>query len=102
AVPRPAAGALRLSLRRLRAPGTSGRMVGARRGRGDRHMTGHRAETDSARTRRAQRDAADPRASVWVSANAGTGKTHVLVQRVLRLLLAGTKPHRILCLTSTT
>ena len=64
-------------------------------------MSGHRAEADIARTRRAQRDAADPRASVWVSANAGTGKTHVLTQRVLRLLLAGTKPERILCLTYT-
>ena len=40
-------------------------------------------------------------ASVWVSANAGTGKTHVLTKRVLRLLLAGTKPERILCLTYT-
>ena len=64
-------------------------------------MSGHSAETDIARTRRAQLDAADPRASVWVSANAGTGKTHVLTQRVLRLLLAGTKPERILCLTYT-
>ena len=64
-------------------------------------MSGQSAETDIARTRRAQLDAADPRASVWVSANAGTGKTHVLTQRVLRLLLAGTKPERILCLTYT-
>ena len=40
-------------------------------------------------------------ASVWVSANAGTGKTSVLVRRVLRLLLAGTPPERILCLTYT-
>jgi len=58
-------------------------------------------ESDFERTKRAQRDAADPRASVWVSANAGTGKTHVLTQRVLRLMLAGTKPERILCLTYT-
>ncbi|MFA6139315.1 MAG: UvrD-helicase domain-containing protein, partial [Hyphomicrobium sp.] len=64
-------------------------------------MSAHSPEADIARTRRAQRDAADPRASVWVSANAGTGKTHVLTQRVLRLLLAGTKPERILCLTYT-
>ena len=48
-----------------------------------------------------QSDAADPQASAWVSANAGTGKTHVLTMRVLRLLLAGTKPERILCLTYT-
>jgi ATP-dependent helicase/nuclease subunit A len=64
-------------------------------------MSLRRSENDLDRTKRAQRDAADPRASVWVSANAGTGKTHVLTQRVLRLMLAGTKPERILCLTYT-
>jgi len=48
-----------------------------------------------------QRRAADPRASAWVSANAGAGKTKVLTDRVLRLLLAGTPPGRILCLTFT-
>ncbi|MEW5963103.1 MAG: double-strand break repair helicase AddA, partial [Pseudomonadota bacterium] len=53
------------------------------------------------RTSRAQSDAADPTSSAWVSANAGTGKTHVLTMRVLRLLLAGTPPERILCLTYT-
>lgn len=53
------------------------------------------------RTAAAQSGAADPRASVWVSANAGTGKTHVLTMRVLRLMLAGTLPERILCLTYT-
>ena len=53
------------------------------------------------RTLRAQAEASDPRASVWVSANAGTGKTHVLTMRVLRLLLSGTPPERILCLTYT-
>lgn len=52
-------------------------------------------------TRRAQSAAADPRASVWVSANAGTGKTHVLTMRVLRLMLMGTPLSRILCLTYT-
>ncbi len=55
-----------------------------------------RDETD-----RAQSNAADPQSSAWVSANAGTGKTHVLTNRVLRLLLAGTRPERILCLTYT-
>ena len=45
--------------------------------------------------------ASDPEASVFVSANAGTGKTEVLVRRVLRLLLAGAGPERILCLTYT-
>ena len=48
-----------------------------------------------------QRRAADPQASVWVGASAGTGKTKVLTDRVLTLLLAGTAPHRILCLTFT-
>src|SRR5262245_62708560 len=52
-------------------------------------------------TRRNQATAADPAASVWVSANAGTGKTHVLTLRMLRLLLAGTEPARILALTYT-
>jgi len=54
-----------------------------------------------AETRRNQAAAADPAASVWVSANAGTGKTHVLTMRMLRLLLAGTEPARILALTYT-
>ncbi len=48
-----------------------------------------------------QRLAADPVASVWVSASAGTGKTKVLTDRVLNLLLAGSAPGRILCLTFT-
>ena len=48
-----------------------------------------------------QARASDPSASAWVSANAGTGKTAVLVKRVLRLLLAGSTPESILCLTYT-
>lgn len=48
-----------------------------------------------------QRRAADPNCSVWVTASAGTGKTRVLADRVLRLLLAGNDPGRILCLTFT-
>ena len=52
-------------------------------------------------TTRRQAAAADPEASVWVSANAGSGKTHVLINRVIRLLLSGTEPERILCLTFT-
>jgi ATP-dependent helicase/nuclease subunit A len=51
--------------------------------------------------RDAQARASDPAASAFVSANAGSGKTHVLVQRVIRLLLAGVPPERILCLTFT-
>ena len=49
----------------------------------------------------AQHRASDPAASVWVGASAGTGKTKVLTDRVLRLLLGGTAPERILCLTFT-
>ena len=44
---------------------------------------------------------ADPGASAWVSASAGTGKTQVLSARVLRLLLEGADPSRILALTFT-
>ncbi|QQG36274.1 MAG: double-strand break repair helicase AddA [Micavibrio aeruginosavorus] len=55
----------------------------------------------------AQRAASDPESSVWVSASAGSGKTKVLTDRVLRLLLPradgspGTPPEKILCLTYT-
>ena len=45
--------------------------------------------------------ALDPEASVFVSANAGAGKTRLLAQRVLRLLVSGVPPHKILCLTFT-
>ena len=48
-----------------------------------------------------QARASDPSASAWVSANAGTGKTEVLVRRCLRLLLADFEPESILCLTYT-
>jgi len=48
-----------------------------------------------------QRKASDPGTSAWVAANAGSGKTHVLAQRVIRLLLGGTAPEKILCLTYT-
>jgi ATP-dependent helicase/nuclease subunit A len=48
-----------------------------------------------------QAKASSPQAHVWLSASAGTGKTHVLSARVLRLLLAGVPPERILCLTFT-
>ena len=48
-----------------------------------------------------QRLAADPAQSTWLSANAGSGKTKVLTDRVARLLLSGTEPQRILCLTYT-
>jgi len=45
--------------------------------------------------------ASDPANSAWVSANAGSGKTYVLTARVIRLLLDGTPPARLLCLTCT-
>ena len=45
--------------------------------------------------------ASDPRHSVWVAASAGTGKTKVLTERVLRLMLEGVSPAKILCLTFT-
>ena len=52
-------------------------------------------------TRGKQHQASNPNQSVWVSANAGSGKTHVLASRVIRLLLQGVAPSRILCLTFT-
>ena len=61
-------------------------------------MTG---DGDTAWVEALQREASDPRASVWVTASAGSGKTKVLTDRVLRLLLAGASPERILCLTFT-
>ncbi len=46
--------------------------------------------------------ASDPQISAWVAANAGAGKTYTLANRVARLLmLEGSKPERILCLTFT-
>lgn len=49
----------------------------------------------------AQLFAADPKASAWVAASAGTGKTKVLTDRILNLLLQGYAPERIVCLTFT-
>jgi ATP-dependent helicase/nuclease subunit A len=48
-----------------------------------------------------QRLAAHPRHSAWVAASAGSGKTKVLTDRVLNLLLEGSDPERLLCLTFT-
>src|SRR5437763_5459483 len=50
---------------------------------------------------RKQIEASDPAVSAWVSANAGSGKTYVLAQRVIRLLLDGVDPGKILCITFT-
>jgi ATP-dependent helicase/nuclease subunit A len=48
-----------------------------------------------------QARASDPNVSAFVAANAGSGKTHVLVSRVIRLLLNGVPPEKILCITFT-
>ena len=48
-----------------------------------------------------QVQASNPADSVWLSANAGSGKTRVLTDRVARLLLGGVEPQHILCLTYT-
>jgi ATP-dependent helicase/nuclease subunit A len=53
------------------------------------------------RTEAQQARVSDPAVSAWVSANAGAGKTTVLVRRVIRLLLDDVRPARILCLTFT-
>ncbi|PTQ07404.1 double-strand break repair helicase AddA [Sphingomonas oleivorans] len=62
-------------------------------------MSGHLRPLD--RLFGAQLHASDPRDLVWLSASAGTGKTHVLTARVMRLLLHGVRPESILCLTFT-
>ncbi|MDX1576627.1 MAG: UvrD-helicase domain-containing protein, partial [Kiloniellales bacterium] len=59
------------------------------------------ASGHSAKATEGQRRAARPQASAWVTASAGTGKTKVLTDRVLSLLLDGTDPAKILCLTFT-
>lgn len=48
-----------------------------------------------------QRHALDPSSTIWVEASAGSGKTKVLVDRCLRILLDGTAPERLLCITFT-
>ncbi|MBL4725563.1 MAG: UvrD-helicase domain-containing protein [Rhizobiaceae bacterium] len=53
------------------------------------------------KTQEDQHRAANPENSAWVSANAGSGKTYVLALRVIHLMLSGTAPSRILCLTFT-
>src|SRR5712692_9808313 len=73
-------------------------MVGSRRP-GDRRMVTPRPIPHAVRATQAR--ASDPASSAFVSANAGSGKTHVLVQRVIRLLLNGVPPEKILCITFT-
>ena len=57
-------------------------------------MAEHRMTPSQAR-------ATEPNLTAWVGASAGTGKTHVLTARVLRLMLTGTRPENIICLTFT-
>ncbi|MCH7793923.1 MAG: UvrD-helicase domain-containing protein, partial [Proteobacteria bacterium] len=85
------------ALQRLPAPG-AGQGVG--RGRGGRGVS-RAVEDPRAAATAAQRPAARPGDSVWVAASAGTGKTKVLTDRVLSLMLHGAAPARILCLTFT-
>lgn len=61
----------------------------------------HSIDAALKKTKNDQLRASNPQDSAWVSANAGTGKTHVLTQRVLRILLSGAPPERILCVTYT-
>ena len=59
------------------------------------------ARTIPDHVRGVQIDAANPEVSAFVSANAGSGKTYVLAQRVINLLLRGVDPAKILCITFT-
>lgn len=76
-------------------------MVGRARRRRERGRGVSRIWTIPPQTEQRQALAARPDLSAWVSANAGSGKTHVLVNRVLRLLLDGVAPGRMLCITYT-
>ena len=76
-------------------------MVVWRRRAGRSAVTSKKSIEVDEKTRADQARASDPDSTVWVSANAGSGKTHVLSQRVIRLLLKGVEPSRILCLTYT-
>jgi ATP-dependent helicase/nuclease subunit A len=59
------------------------------------------AKTIPDAVRRRQIEASDPEVSAFVAANAGSGKTYVLAQRVINLLLRGIDPQKILCITFT-
>jgi len=60
-----------------------------------------RPQTPQDRANAEQRAASDPNTSAFVAASAGSGKTKLLTDRLLRLMLSGTRPERILCLTYT-
>src|ERR1700727_636720 len=74
-------------------------MVGSRRTGTSRMVKAVRVLPAAVRDKQA--NASNPGSSSFVSANAGSGKTHVLVQRVIRLLLTGVPPEKILCITFT-
>jgi len=57
--------------------------------------------SDYEQAQAAQAEAANPGASVFVTANAGSGKTKVLIDRIARLLLLGSPPSSFLCITYT-
>jgi ATP-dependent helicase/nuclease subunit A len=85
-------------------------LPGAMNGQGSAHMTDGLTPPDTdafAIAKREQAKAADPTQSTWVEANAGSGKTKVLIDRVARLLLRrpdgrpGAAPNSILCITYT-
>ena len=59
------------------------------------------SETARERANREQLAASDPAVSAFVAASAGSGKTKLLTDRLLRLMLAGARPERIQCLTFT-
>src|SRR5882757_6780670 len=59
------------------------------------------AETTRARAQREQLRASNPQVSAFVAASAGSGKTKLLTDRLLRLMLAGAAAERIQCLTFT-
>src|SRR6266545_4729249 len=76
-------------------------MVDPQRGRRWRGRRGMNARIIPETVLRLQIEASNPAVSAWVAANAGSGKTHVLAQRVIRLLLGGVEPEKILCITFT-
>lgn len=72
------------------------------RGATDVPLSARAAAEDKKRAAAAlQRRASDPASSAWVGASAGSGKTKVLTDRVLNLMLAGADPQYVLCLTFT-
>src|ERR1019366_8188164 len=87
------------SLRQLRRSRPHQGMVGGRRTGAGRMVSAPRPIPPAVRATQAR--ASDPASSAFVSANAGSGKTHVLVQRVIRLLLEDVPPEKILCITFT-